>query len=206
MSKIPEGFRDNTWYTLDRAATIAAVFCHGVPFKNSSTDSNEHYLEKISAVAELKRELRATGKVKTDEDALSISEYISGHDLSAFLKQKGITENIGETFERPPYFSTDCPSWCVNADITGGNDSHTRAETLPDISPEGVTVTLPHMNKALEALFKVMWDNWKDPDPRRWPKQDAIARDIDAAMGWKTGQDGTPSRNAKAWAVLIKPD
>lgn len=69
-----------------------------------------------------------------------------------------------------------------------------------------VTVTLSHMTKSLEAVFKVMWENWKDPDPRRLPKQINIARELDAALGYKPEKDGTPSRNAKAIAAIIKPD
>lgn len=76
------------------------------------------------------------------------------------------------------------------------------------ISGEGVTVSLPHMTKALEAVFKIMWENWKDPDPRRLPKQVNIAREIDQALGW--GKQGSPnsepSRDAKTIAKVIKPD
>lgn len=72
----------------------------------------------------------------------------------------------------------------------------------------GITVTLPHMTKALEAVFSIMRENWTNPDPRRLPKQVNIAREIDAAMGW--GKKGVPniepSRDAKTLAKIIKPD
>lgn len=71
---------------------------------------------------------------------------------------------------------------------------------------EGVTVVLPHLTRSLEAVFKVMWENWKDPDPRRLPKQINIARELDVALGYKSEKDDTPSRNAKAIAAIIKPD
>lgn len=76
-------------------------------------------------------------------------------------------------------------------------------------SPEtGVTVTLPHMTKALEAVFSIMRENWTNPDPRRLPKQVNIGREIDAAMGWgkKGDPNSEPSRDAKALAKIIKPD
>jgi hypothetical protein len=83
-------------------------------------------------------------------------------------------------------------------------DSNTRSQgTRPAV---GVTVTLPHMTRSLEAVFKVMWENWKDPDPRRLPKQINIAREIDAALGYKSEKDDMPSRNAKVIAAIIKPD
>lgn len=70
----------------------------------------------------------------------------------------------------------------------------------------GVTITLPHMTRSLEAVFKIMWENWKDPDPRRVPKQINIAREVDAALGYKSEKDDLPSRNAKVIAAIIKPD
>jgi hypothetical protein len=76
----------------------------------------------------------------------------------------------------------------------------------PEPTPPGVTVTLPHMNKALAALFRIMADNWTDFDPRRKPKQTTIAAEIDAAMEWNPSKDGTPSRNAKVLAAIIQPD
>ena len=78
-------------------------------------------------------------------------------------------------------------------------------EAEPDSRPSA-TVTLPHMNKALTALFRIMADNWTDFDPKRKPKQVNIGAEIDAAMGWRPESDGTPSRNAKALASIIKPD
>lgn len=80
-------------------------------------------------------------------------------------------------------------------------------ETAATAAPtNGVTLTLPHLPKALDAVFNVMRQNWTDPDPRRLPKQLNIALELDAALGYNTGMDGTPSRNAKAIARIIRPD
>lgn len=70
----------------------------------------------------------------------------------------------------------------------------------------GVTVNLPHMTKALSAVFEIMRENWTNFDPKRLPKQVNIASEIDMALGWQPQKDGTPSRNAKVIAALIKPD
>jgi len=69
-------------------------------------------------------------------------------------------------------------------------------------------IVLPHMNKALAAVFKIMEDNWRSYDAKRLPKQVNISREIDAALGWGNGGDSDkePSRNAKVVAMLIKPD
>ena len=85
-----------------------------------------------------------------------------------------------------------------------GTASHANNPTAYDTN--GVTVSLPHMTKSLEAVFKVMWENWKDPHPKRLPKQINIAREIDAALGYKSEKDDMPSRNAKVIAAIIKPD
>ena len=89
---------------------------------------------------------------------------------------------------------------------------------IPDESPKeyevnkaehvGVTVTLPHITKSLDAIFRIMWDNWSGYDSKRLPKQINIAREIDTALGWgKKGDiNSDPSRDAKAIAKIIKPD
>ena len=77
---------------------------------------------------------------------------------------------------------------------------------LPQLPEGGINVNLPHLSKALEKVIHIMWDNWGDIDPARLPKQGNIAREIDEALGWKPDSDGTPSRNARAIAALIKPD
>ena len=84
----------------------------------------------------------------------------------------------------------------------------TKTDTQPGQAgaTAGVTVTLPHLNKGLEAVFCIMRDNWTNPDPKRLPKQQHIAEEIDKALGWKADRDGNPSRNARAIATLIKPD
>jgi hypothetical protein len=71
-----------------------------------------------------------------------------------------------------------------------------------------VTVTIPHMTKALEAVFAIMRENWTNPDPKRLPKQINIAREIDAALGLgkKGDPNSEPSRDAKTLAKIIKPD
>jgi hypothetical protein len=76
----------------------------------------------------------------------------------------------------------------------------------PPPTDGAVSVTLPHLPKALAAVFLIMRNNWTDYDPKRPPKQVNIAREIDTAIGWKAESDGAPSRNAKTIAALIKPD
>lgn len=75
-------------------------------------------------------------------------------------------------------------------------------------STAAFSVNVPHMNKALNAVFKIMDENWRSYDAKRLPKQINIAREIDTALGW--GNSGSPnkdpSRNAKVIAMLIKPD
>lgn len=77
------------------------------------------------------------------------------------------------------------------------------AVCLPNGS--AVTVTLPHMTEALEAIIRVMQEQWGSYDPDRPPKQVRVAEAIDQAIGWTSGKDG-PSRNARAIAAVIKPD
>ena len=76
------------------------------------------------------------------------------------------------------------------------------------LSKDDITITIPHMTKALETLFRVMWSNWSNYDSRRPPKQVNIAREIDAALGWGKRGDPRhdPSRDAKTLAKIIKPD
>jgi hypothetical protein len=87
-------------------------------------------------------------------------------------------------------------------------NAHLRARlaSYTDGVGNGVTVTLPHMSKTLEAVLAIMRRNWSNPDPMRLPKQVNIAREIDAALEWKEDGDGNPSRNARTIAALIKPD
>ena len=82
------------------------------------------------------------------------------------------------------------------------------SDPVPQEFGKGVSVTLSHMTDALEAIFKVMRDNWANPDPKRLPKQVAIAREIDEALRWghKGAHDKDPSRTAKALAAIIKPN
>lgn len=72
--------------------------------------------------------------------------------------------------------------------------------------PGSVTVQLPYITKGLEAIFRVMRDNWARYDPKNPPKQTNIALEIDDLLGWEHATDGGPSRNAKAIATLIQPD
>ena len=90
--------------------------------------------------------------------------------------------------------------------LSGDAISPAASETKKPPDANSVTVTLPHMNRALEAVFKIMRENWADTDLKRLPKQVNIGHEIDAALGWNTQQDGTPSRGAKVIAALIKPD
>lgn len=69
-----------------------------------------------------------------------------------------------------------------------------------------VTISLPHTTANLEAIFKVMRDNWTKYDPDNPPKQTAIARKLDEALGWGKSSDGGPSRSAQQVAALIRPD
>ncbi len=76
----------------------------------------------------------------------------------------------------------------------------------PEPAGNGVTVILPYKTKALEALIQVMRDTWGSYDPRSPPQQNSIGHAIDAAIGWKTQKDGSPSRDARAVARIIQPD
>ncbi len=76
----------------------------------------------------------------------------------------------------------------------------------PLLTAGAISVTLPHLPKKLAAVFQIMRDNWMNYDPKRLPKQTNIAREIGEALGWKEQADGSPSRDAKTIAMLIKPD
>ncbi|MCM8600076.1 MAG: hypothetical protein NFW04_15705 [Candidatus Accumulibacter sp.] len=93
----------------------------------------------------------------------------------------------------------------ARSERVAGHGGQNRAEQpLPTAGT--VSVNLPHLPKALAAVFQIMRNNWTDYDPRRIPKQVNIAKEIDCALGWKADRDGGPSRNAKTVAMLIKPD
>jgi hypothetical protein len=76
----------------------------------------------------------------------------------------------------------------------------------PTDGGRGVTVNLPHLNKALKKIFEVMWANWGDPSQKRPPRQVSVQEDLDKALSWHPGQDGKPSRGAVTVAALLKPD
>lgn len=117
--------------------------------------------------------------------------------LQAFLEQYGGYGSI-DAFDMADWvLASEAKQPCPNPPTVSG-------ETFTD--PQGVVVTLPHMTKALEAVFKIMRDNWTDADPMRLPKQVNIAHEIDTAIGWKPQKDGKPSRNAETIARLIRPD
>ena len=122
MSEIPEEYQDLSWYWIHTAAEITTALCHGMPFALRPDDKWEWAKLLMDAV----REIRATGKVKTDAVGTTISEWISGHDFSEFLKQKGITGSVGNTFERVSGFHY--PSWC--------KDSHLTAASAKENAPE----------------------------------------------------------------------
>ncbi len=91
-------------------------------------------------------------------------------------------------------------------EFAGVNDQPSATAGDRQQPDRGVTVTLPHVGKDLGEVFRIMRENWTNPDPKRLPKQVNIAREIDAALGWNPDRDGNPSRNARAIAALIKPD
>jgi hypothetical protein len=96
--------------------------------------------------------------------------------------------------------ANDVPSERV---MDHGGQNHAE-QPLPTTG--AVSVTLPHLPKALDAVFQIMRNNWTDYDPKRLPKQVNIAREIGEALGWPEQADGSPSRSAKTLAMLIKPD
>jgi hypothetical protein len=93
--------------------------------------------------------------------------------------------------------------WSLPEEMT---EPQSERKEITACDPQGVTVHLPHTNKTLDAVFKIMRDNWTDTDPKRLPKQVNIAREIDDAVGWNAQSNDEPSRNAKALAAAIKPD
>ncbi len=70
----------------------------------------------------------------------------------------------------------------------------------------GVSVTLPHITKKLNALFNIMHTHWATYDVRYPPKSVVIASDIDHAFGWMPQKDGSPSRGGQTFAAAIRPD
>lgn len=87
-----------------------------------------------------------------------------------------------------------------------GKDQYPPENRPSEIKKGGVNVWLPHMTKTLSATFEVMRRYWKDCDPNNPPKQDAVARAIDQALGWRSQRDGQPSRKAQSLAAAIRPD
>ncbi|ADC61838.1 hypothetical protein [Allochromatium vinosum] len=140
MSKIPEEYRDLSWYWAGTAAKIAAALCHGMPFKrrNSLLLEPGYVDEWLDIKTELHREIIATGKTRLDETGTSIEDWISGHDLSEFLAQKGASERIGGNFERPPP-PYEHPSWCplgLGDDPLNEADTEETPKPRPGRAPE----------------------------------------------------------------------
>lgn len=123
--------------------------------------------------------------------------YIDAVEAVDWLLKRGYPSEAGAEIQTPtPPIPAELPTTKI--------DTQPGQAELPAM--EGVTVTLPHLNKGLEAVFGIMRNNWTNPDPRRLPKQQHIAEEIDTALGWQADKVGNPSRNARAIATLIKPD
>jgi hypothetical protein len=89
-------------------------------------------------------------------------------------------------------------------DFPRSTPTRTQAVAAENIrEADGVTVRLPHLPRALSALFDIMRKHY---DPKKPPKQTSVAAEIDKAMGWKAQKDGKPSRNADVLAAIIRPD
>jgi hypothetical protein len=97
-----------------------------------------------------------------------------------------------------------------------GNLVELRVESSPKVprlgpanaeeKPTGSTIQLPHTTKTLDALFRVMRENWSNCDKKNPPKQNLIAAEIDTALAWAPQSDGSPSRSAQTLAAAIRPD
>lgn len=91
--------------------------------------------------------------------------------------------------------------------------SEAKPDAIKQVAPSSsstkdgsVMISLPHVTKDLEAVFKVMREFWTKYDPESPPKQTAIARKLDEALRWAGNKDGGPSRSAQQVASMIRPD
>jgi hypothetical protein len=120
---------------------------------------------------------------------------------------------LGVTVSRSKVFLPDFWTWAegIFPDLPLGYRAGTpKAVTVPSSvasqgTDGGVTISLPHSTKALEAIFEVMRKVWMTFDPKNPPKQTAIAVEIDEAMG-RSHPPGKPTRAAETIAGLIRPD
>lgn len=74
---------------------------------------------------------------------------------------------------------------------------------------KGVTVTLPHMTKPLEVVFKVMWQYWGEYDPQKkvpTNTQANVITDIEEGLTKANGTSQAAERDAKVFAKNIQPD
>lgn len=95
--------------------------------------------------------------------------------------------------------------------LSAGDDPPSGATQPPTRTPSppgdgGVTVHLPHTTTQLEALFRVMREQWGNYKERGAPKSSTVALEIDKALGYKSAPDGKPSRNGDTLAGIIRPD
>jgi len=134
---------------------------------------------------------------------------------------KGTTESSsdGSVWEEIATYIRERDEWKEKAIHLTEEMEKLRADTVRSNTPngvqagdedasqvDGVKVFLPHMTNDLREIFKIMWDNWRNVDLRRLPKQVNIAKELDKALGWNTNKNGEPSRNAKIIAKVIRPD
>ncbi len=71
---------------------------------------------------------------------------------------------------------------------------------------KGVTVTLPHSSRMLEAIFELMWKHWGNYDPSQRFHYPEYQLDINDRLRLNRERDGKASNNAKTIAAILKPD
>ena len=171
---------------LDFSSTYDGTPCEGT--EESLVSEFQHRLQIVQGHIE-DRSLRARKKNRQYLGGWSAMDACEV-DLASFLE---LAEMKG--WKLPPEFPA------------GRTQAAPLAQPLKQENlPGGATVSLPHTTEHLRELFRIMREHWTKYDPRNPPKQTVIASEIDKALGWKTGGDGKPSRNADTLAALIRPD
>ncbi|BBE08296.1 Uncharacterized protein MCB1EB_0135 [Mycoavidus cysteinexigens] len=147
--------------------------------------------------------------VKTKGIKISRSFFTEPFDCPTFLRSKNARESEKENTETHQA-SNNLVQKLTDAEakikqLTAVLQAKEKENSTENIIA-GVSITLPHITKTLNALFNVMHTHWTTYDVRHPPKSVVIASDIDHALGWKAQKDGSPSRSAQTLAAAIRPD
>ncbi len=138
-------------------------------------------------------------------------------DCPAYLQRSATSGTAKEKVNLPHSKIDTSPQATLNlkqkrATTNAQNDEHpaklieVKNTGTPVKATIGLTITLPHTTKTLNALFEVMCANWTSYDERYPPKSTIIAAELDKKMGWQSQRDGGPSRSAQTLAAAIRPD